>query len=65
MYNNNAMEALNLHGIPGYLYSHTWVLPSVHVVLGVIFIPGFVKICLWTNRFRLTDGGRLFPSLYL
>ena len=29
----------------------------------VTFIP--VLLCLWTNDFRLPDGGRLFPSLYL
>ena len=38
-----------------------------------LFILGFSWVCclecalswLWTNGFRLTDDGRLFPSLYL
>ena len=44
-------------------YSHTSVFPKVHVFLGVTFITSL--LCLWTNEFRLTDDGRLFPSLYL
>ena len=40
-------------------YSHTLVFPCVLVVLSVTFIP--CLLCLWTNGFRLTDDGRLFP----
>ena len=42
-------------------YSRTWVFPSVRVALIVTFILGFVL--LWTNYFRLPDGGRSFTSL--
>ena len=47
--------------LPGHLFTQLRF-PSVHVVPSVKFIP--VLLCLWTNDFRLTDGGRLFPSLY-
>ena len=34
---------------------------GIRVVL--TFISGFV-VLIWTNYFKLTDDGRLFPSLY-
>ena len=41
-------------------YSHTWVSPSVRVVLSVTLFP--VLLCLRTNAFRLADEGRSFLS---
>ena len=49
--------------LPPGTYSHTCVSPSVLVVSNATLIPGL--LCLWTNDYRLTDDGRLFPSLYL
>ena len=45
----------------GEVYSSR-VFPSVRCLLSATFSTGL--LCLWTNGFRLTDGGRLIPSLY-
>ena len=44
-------------------YSHTWVFPSVRVVLSVTCIPGFVMIMDY-NDIWLTVDGWLSTSLY-
>ena len=45
------------------LLLHTWLFPSICVVMSVILIPSFVMFM--EIVLTLPDDGRLFPSLYL
>ena len=49
--------------LPGHIFKH-FGFPSVRVVLSVTFIPGFVMYIDYIKDSRLTDEGRLLPSLY-
>ena len=59
---NEIIAIANQLGYPNYHCSYTWILPSIRVI---VFYSNSQLMYIWTNDFRLTDDGRLFPSLHV